>query len=275
MKSESFMENDLKVLARRIVEAQDSNAQLTPISSSTRALTMNEAYDVSWLVHEERLKSGWRAIGRKIGFTNRDMWVLFGVTQPVWSFVYDRTYEDVDATFDCPLLGLVQPRIEPEIVFCLRSVPSAAASEDEVLDCIEWMAHGIEMVQCHYPDWKFTSTDAVCDSSFHGKLFVGDKRRVSKDRAAVGAMLKACEVSLYNGRELVEVGYGRNVLGSPLSALSHLLESMQQGGSAYPLLPGEVITTGTITKAYSVRAGERWRTEIASDDFAGLTINFV
>ncbi len=236
---------------------------------------MNDAYQVSWLVHEARLKAGWRPIGRKIGFTNRDMWSLFGVSQPVWSFVYDRTYQDVDTTFDCPLLGLVQPRIEPEIVFCMRSVPSAAASEDELLDCIEWMAHGIEMVQCHYPEWKFTSTDAVCDSSFHGKLFVGAKRAVSPDHTAVGAMLKACEICLYKGGELVEVGHGRNVLGSPLSALTHLIEAIQRDGSVYPILPGEVITTGTITKAYSVQAGERWRTEIASDDFAGLTIDFV
>lgn len=269
------MQTDLQGLASRIVEAQDSRAQLAPISSSTRELSMNEAYEVSWFVHEERLKSGWRAIGRKIGFTNRDMWSLFNVTQPVWSFVYDRTYQDVDANFDCPLLGLVQPRIEPEIVFCLRSVPSEAASEDELLDCIEWMAHGIEMVQCHYPDWKFTSTDAVCDSSFHGKLFVGEKRGVSPDHAGVGTMLKACEFRLYNGSELVEVGHGRNVLGSPLSALTHLMEAIRREGSEYPILPGEVITTGTITKAYSVRAGEQWRTEIAQKKFKGLTINFV
>jgi 2-keto-4-pentenoate hydratase len=268
-------EADLQALADRIIQAQNSNSQLSTISASGRELSMHEAYKVSWLVHEERLKSGWKPVGRKIGFTNRDMWSLFGVAQPVWSFVYDRTYEEIDSTHRCPLLDLVEPKIEPEIVFCMRAAPSVGASEEEVLHCVEWMAHGIEMVQCHYPDWKFTSTDAVCDSSFHGKLLVGGKRFIPRDHPEVSAMLKTCEVSLYRGEELVEVGHGRNVLGSPLLAVSSLIEAIHREGSVYPVLAGEVITTGTITKAYSVNSGERWRTEFDQNEFPGLTIDFV
>ena len=236
---------------------------------------MHDAYEVSWLVHEERLKSGWKPVGRKIGFTNRDMWLLFGVNQPVWSFVYDRTYEEIDTTSSCRLAALFQPKIEPEIALCLRTAPAVGASENEVLDCVEWVAHGIEMVQCHYPDWKFTATDAVCDSSFHGRLFVGQKRFVQPDHAAIGALLRDCTVSLYRNGEIVEVGHGRNVLGSPLLAITSLIESIQRYGSRYPIVPGEIMTTGTMTRAYSVSVGERWRTEFEPDQFPGLTIDFV
>lgn len=268
-------ETNLHVLAAQIIQAQDNNSQLNTISSSGRELSMHEAYKVSWLVHEVRLRSGWKPIGRKIGFTNRDMWSLFGVAQPVWSFVYDRTYEEINSTCSCPLLDLVQPKIEPELVLCMRAAPSVGAGEEEVLDCVEWIAHGIEMVQCHYPDWKFTSTDAVCDSSFHGKLFVGRKRLVPRDHLEVSAMLKACEVTLYRGEERVEVGHGRNALGSPLLAVTSLIEAIHREGSVYPILPGEIITTGTITKAYSVNPREQWRTEFSQNEFTGLTINFV
>lgn len=268
-------DTELQVLAAEIILAQDNNSKVTTYSSSGRDLSMSQAYRVSWLVHEERLKSGWKSIGRKIGFTNQEMWALFGVNQPVWSFVYDKTYEEIGSTYICPLLNLVQPKIEPEIVFCLRKAPSRGASEEEILGCIEWMAHGIEMVQCHYHDWKFTSTDAVCDASFHGKLLVGRKRYILPDDANVGTLLKACEVSLYRGDELVEVGYGRNVLGSPLHAVASLIEAIYREGSVYPILPGEVITTGTITKAYSVNPHEKWRTEFRQNDFPGLAINFV
>ena len=236
---------------------------------------MHEAYEVSWRVHEERLKSGWKPIGRKIGFTNSDMWSLFGVTQPVWAFVYDRTIEVIESSVDCQWGALCQPRIEPEIALCMHAVPPVGATENEVLDCVEWMAHGIEMVQCHYADWKFTSTDAVCDSSLHGKLFLGQKQFVQPDHAQVGALLRECKVGLYRGEELVEVGYGRNVLGSPLLAIKSLMEAIQREGSRYPIVPGEIITTGTLTKAYSVNAGERWRTAFDRDDFPGLTIYFV
>ena len=236
---------------------------------------MHEAYEVSWLVHEERLKSGWKVVGRKIGFTNKEMWSLFGVTQPVWAFVYDRTYAEVGSSFRYALSDLVQPKIEPEIVLCMRGAPSDDAGEEEVLECIEWFAHGIEMVQCHYPDWKFTAADAVCDSSFHGKMFVGRRHLVPMQDSGVGGLLKEFEVGLYRNDELVEVGHGRNVLGSPLLAITSLLAAIRREGSVHPIQPGEIITTGTITKAYSVKPGERWRTGFDHAELSGLTVDFV
>jgi 2-keto-4-pentenoate hydratase len=267
--------SDLQDFATQIIEAQDRQSQLNAFSLSARKLSMHEAYQVSWLVHEKRLKEGWKPIGRKIGFTNKDMWSLFGVDQPIWSFVYDRTYEEPAPAFTCRLLDLVQPKIEPEIVLCMREAPSVGAGEAEVLACVEWMAHGIEMVQCHYRDWKFTSTDAVCDSSFHGKLFIGKKHSIRTKQDEAEALLKACEVGLYRGKELIELGRGQNVLGSPLLAVTALVEAIQREGSAYPIQPGEIITTGTMTRAYSVSAGEQWRTAFDRDAFPGLTIDFV
>jgi 2-oxo-3-hexenedioate decarboxylase len=268
----------LRSLAARILRAQDGNVQLEAISASAPALSMRDAYEVSSLVHEERLRRGWKPVGRKIGFTNRAMWAmwaLFGVAQPVWSFVYDRTCAEMAGAGSCALADLVQPRIEPEIVLGMRASPPVGAGEQAVLECVEWVAHGIEMVQCHYPGWKFTSTDAVCDAAFHGRLFVGERRAVGRDHAEVGALLKACEVRLYKGDELVEVGHGRNVLGSPLLAVASLVEALHREGSAYPILPGEVITTGTMTTAYPVSAGERWRTGFDAGEFGGLTLAFV
>jgi len=57
--------------------------------------------------------------------------------------------------------------------------------------------------------------------------------------------------------------------------VSSLLDAIGRDGTAYPIQPGEVITTGTITKAYSVTPGERWRTEFGRNEFEALTIDFV
>jgi 2-oxo-3-hexenedioate decarboxylase len=265
--------DDLSPLARQVIQAQDGCVPLSPFSSTGRRLSVHDAYEVSWLVHEHRLASGWRAVGRKIGFTNRDLWTLFGVDQPVWSFVYDRTCRDVDPQAVCELEDLFQPRIEPEIALRLRGVPRTGASEAEVLDCIEWVAHAIEMVHCHYPDWKFASTDAICDSSFHGRLLLG-KRLSPRSDGITESLLKDCQVILRRDGERVEVGFGRNVLGSPLSAVASLVEAIAREGAVHPLAPGEIITTGTLTKAYPVKAGERWETRFERDAFPGLAIAF-
>jgi 2-keto-4-pentenoate hydratase len=266
---------DLHHLAAQIVHAQDTQSTLRTFSSAGPPLSIHQAYQVSWLVHEQRLRQGWKPVGRKIGFTNKDMWTLFGVDQPVWSFVYDTTFEAVGAAFVCPLQPLVQPKIEPEIVLCLRAAPPLGANEGEVLDCVDWMAHGIEMVQCHYPDWAFTSTDAIADASFHGRLYVGDKQAVRGHRQDCKALLKTCEVALFRGPACIEVGHGHNVMGSPLLAVVSLIQALHREGSPYPIQPGEIITTGTLTKAHSVTAQEQWRTAFQQDSFAALTVDFV
>jgi 2-keto-4-pentenoate hydratase len=267
--------DDLRDIAARILAAQDGHVPLAAMSTLGARLSMQDAYRVSWRVHEARLAQGWKPVGRKIGFTNKDLWTLFGVDQPVWSFVYDRTCGDVATEIRCALGDLVQPRVEPEIVLCLREVPPVDATPARILACVEWMAHGIEMVQCHYPDWKFDSADAVCDSSFHGRLYVGPRRSPRSVPGDVEALLREHALRLYKGDALVEVGHGRNVLGSPLLALSSLLQALHRHGTPYPVLPGEIVTTGTLTKAWPVAPGERWRTEFGQQEFGGLTIDFV
>ena len=42
-----------------------------------------------------------------------------------------------------------------------------------------------------------------------------------------------------------------------------------------PLRAGEMITTGTLTRAFPVVAGERWSTEIDGFDLPGLSVEIV
>ncbi len=268
------MQYSLQDLAARILRAQDTRSLLAPFSSTGLQLSMREAYEVSLLVHEARLKIGWKPVGRKIGFTNKDMWALFGVHQPVWSFVYDATCADADEDTHCLADALVQPRIEPEIVLSLRRTPPAGASAAEVLACVDWVSHSIEMVQCHYPDWKFSAPDAVCDASFHGRLLLGERRLLDGSRSGIEEMLKTCEVSLFRDGELIETAPGRHALGSPLLAVAALVDAIALDAPGYPLQPGELITTGTLTKAYPVKPGERWQTHFGNNEFPGLNIEF-
>ena len=87
-------------------------------------MTPAEGYAAARALHERRLREGWRAVGRKIGFTNRTLWPLYGVYEPIWGIVYDRTLvRSRDGRATVPLTGLAQPRIEPEICFKLKKAP--------------------------------------------------------------------------------------------------------------------------------------------------------
>ena len=54
-------------------------------------LGMAEAYAVAAEIRARRQARGERVVGRKIGFTNTTIWPLYGVSAPMWNFVYDST----------------------------------------------------------------------------------------------------------------------------------------------------------------------------------------
>lgn len=211
---------------------------------------------------DERVKDGWRPLGRKIGFTNRRIWPIYGVYEPIWGTVFDKTLLFSKGNFcPVPLQGLSQPRIEPEICFRLKSAPRSADPE-HLASCIEWMAHAIEIVQCAQPNWKTTLAECTAQNGLHGKLIVGTPAPL----ADPSLLPKAEMILRKEGREM-DRGLGANVLDSPLLALSHLARIVE-------LQEGEIISTGTLTDAHPVSAGETWTTEIRNLDLAGLKIIF-
>jgi 2-keto-4-pentenoate hydratase len=261
------------MLAEELIRVHKYSRIVPPFTDRYPALTSQAGYAAARALHEHRLGLGWISVGRKIGFTNRTLWSRYGVFEPMWGTVYDRTL--IDAENDrasVTLAGLVQPRIEPEICFRLKAAPRTSEHE-EVLSCIEWMAHSVEIVQCHHPNWKVTIADCTADNGLHGRLVVGTSMPV-KDVNGLAEKLPGLEAKLFKGERMVDKGVGANVLGSPLLALGHLVDLLKRQPEASPLSAGEIITTGVLTDAHPVMAGETWRTELIGLPLSGLKISF-
>jgi 2-oxo-3-hexenedioate decarboxylase len=175
----------------------------------------------------------------------------------------------------CSLGKLVEPKIEPEIVFGFRAAPPAGAGLPEVLKAVEWVAHGFEIVQSHSPGWKFQAPDTVADAGLHGTLLVGPPQLVSLLGKDVAAALESFTLTLSCGDQAIETAKGSNVLGNPLSAIVHLLAVLARQPQYAPLKAGEMVTTGTVTTAQSVKAGEIWRSEVRGIALPGLSVEFL
>jgi 2-oxo-3-hexenedioate decarboxylase len=253
------------MLGDDLIRAHEEARLLPPFSKTHPGLTPEQGYAGARALHEHRLSRGWKAVGRKIGFTNRTLWERYGVREPMWGTVYDRTMIVAKENLACVnLAGLVQPRIEPEIAFKLKKAPGSA---DELPECLEWMAHACEIVQCRHPDWKVTIADCTADNGLHGRLVVGTPIPPKHlDR------LPAVEAKLFQGERLVDKGVGANVLGGPLLSLGFLVELLKKQPESPPLRAGEIITTGVLTDAHPVAPGETWRTQVTG--FPGLNIEF-
>ena len=87
--------------------------------------------------------------------------------------------------------------------------------------------------------------------------------------------LENFEISLSCNGELREVGRGPHVLRSPLIALAHLVSVLSKQPESSPLQADEIVTTGTITTAQSVRVGESWRTNLNDITLPDLAVELV
>ena len=252
------------MLSRELISLHEAPREVPPFSERYPGLTERAGYEAARALHEHRVASGWRRVGRKIGFTNRTIWPRYGVYQPIWGTVYDRTLIRAEGNrARVALAGLVNPRIEPEICFGLRATPAPG----RVFEAIEWIAHSIEIVQCHHPSWKVTLADCTADNGLHGRLIVGEPQPLPPDAES---LLPHVSVALCRGDQKIDQGVGANVLGSPLLALGHLVGLLND----QPLAAGEIISTGTLTDAHPVKPGETWSTHFSGIDLPGLTVAF-
>ena len=269
---------ELKAIAHQVKTAQDQGQFLTQITAQTNGFDVPSAYAVADLVHAMRLAEGARVVGRKIGFTNPAMWPQYGVSDPVWAHLYDTTVTYLPDTSNtpaiCSLRGFVQPKIEPEIIFHFHSAPPPGGDITAVLACIDWVAHGFEMVQSHYPGWKFQAPDAIADWGMHGRLLVGKPQAVDTLGADLQEALAAFTLALSCDGKLRETGKGANVLGNPLQAVVHLIKVLASQLPHQSLQAGELVTTGTVTSAYSVQAGQIWQTDVKGIALPGLSVAF-
>lgn len=239
-------------------------------------LEVPAAYEHALAVRALRLARGEQPRGFKVGFTNRTIWQRYGVFAPIWGSVWNTTLSFCDGEGTVDLKATAQPRLEPECVFGLRATPPARAGLQELLDSVEWIAPGFEIVQSHMKDWKFTAGDTVADSGLHARLLVGRKVPVAnlpREAGAFDALLAKARVVLRQGEKQVDAGTGANVLDGPLHALRHFVDELRNFPGAPDLQPGDVVTTGTWTDAHAVQAGETWRADFEAP-LAPLTIRF-
>jgi 2-oxo-3-hexenedioate decarboxylase len=264
-------------IADELLLALSEQRQVTPLTSRVGSFDEAYAYRVSRAVTARRLAQGERVVGRKIGFTNRTIWDEYGVHRPIHGPMYDTTVRAVAGMVsDGGLATLVEPRIEPEIILGLSAPPAEGMDAAALMGCIGWIAHGFEIVQSLFPGWVFRCEDCVAAFGLHGRLLIGPRVTISQQEAADWLpRLERFSIDLACNGSDMDHGVAGNVLGGPIHALSHLVQALAADPDAEPLQAGEMITTGTLTRAFPVHVGERWTTRLHGFDLPGMDVTFV
>lgn len=266
----------LTTLVYLLLDAKDNQRMIEPPTRRKERFGLNEGYKVYAALDRRLRKRGYQALGRKIGFTNQALWEEFRINTPIWAYIYDQTCQFADrGEAVVNLERMVAPRLEPELVLKVNDRIQSVGDEPEALiEAVDWIAIGFELVECHYPNWVFTAADTLADFGLHARLIIGERLKLDRaSRVQVCQQLETFEVKLRRESEVIATGLGSHTLGSPLKALSHLRQVIDSQSWAEPLQANEIITTGSLTTVPYLKPGENWSVEVSGLALQPLSIH--
>ena len=247
-----------RVIAAEIAAAYRDKQQIPPPSSHETGLDLVGAYAIEHELMHLRQAEGHRTVGRKVGFANKAMWRALKLDTLVWAHMYDDTVRHAGGnSASVSIANMVTPKIEPEIVFRLKTPLDGAVDAEAVLAHVESIALAFEIIDCVYPDWKFTPIDFVAAYGLHAALIVGEPLAVSEsNRTALAAQLATFTIALQKNGETIAQGSGKNSLKNPALCLGELGLAIAKHGDA--LAAGEYVSSGTLTEAQFLSPGQSY-----------------
>jgi 2-oxo-3-hexenedioate decarboxylase len=267
---------DQKTLAQELMAAHVSGEAIEiPPSARGADFDLPAAYAVEAELAQLRRATGHGTVGRKVGFANKALWRTLKLETVLWAHMYDDTVQYARNGVASLQLGHMHaPKIEPEIVFRLKKpLGSDTADPAAVLEAVEWLALGFEIVDCPFPDWKFTPADFVAAFGLHAALVVGEPRFVHPEMIAeLVDRLPTFKVTLRKNEQLVQEGSGKNSLRSPALCLGELASALSRQPNAKPLTTGELVSSGSLTDAHRIAPRETWTASVDGLDLPALTL---
>lgn len=251
---------DTDALGRRLHEAYTTAEPVAPLSAA-HDLSMAEAYAVQAAALGHRRAAGAEPVGYKLGFTNGTVQAQYGVDEPAHGRLLS------DAMLDDPAIrtaDLIEPRVEPELAFVLDEPLAGTCAVHEVLAATRAVVPVVEVVDSRM-DGEPTATDAVADNALAARLRPGE---TAADPAATDWGFEA--VQLRVDGDLRATGTGADVLGHPARAVAWLAGALADRDER--IEAGELLSTGSLTRAVPVEAGSVVTAEFGS--LGTVTVRF-
>lgn len=238
--------------AARLSEAARTLEPIAPLRDEWPGMTIDDAYDVQTAVLDAELAAGHRLVGRKIGLTSPAMQQQLGVGEPDFGWVVDHMV--VDPGRPIALDRFISPKVEPELAMRLgRTLQGPGVTIEDARAAVESVHAALEIIDSRIADWNIRLVDTVADNASCGAIVIGDALPVAvEDTAGLD-----CEFVIEG--EVVARGTGTDVLGDPVAPLAWLANLLGERGVA--LEAGQVVLTGSFTRAFPVDAGSRVRAE--------------
>src|SRR5436309_1518279 len=120
----------------------------------------------------------------------------------------------------------------------------------------------------------FSAPDTIAANGLHDALLIGLRHPIGSDAAQWQRALPNFAIDLLRDNKVIDRGRSTNVLDGPVSALRHFVGLLARDPVNPPLAAGEIVTTGTLTRAMPVTAGETWSTALQGIALDGIKLRF-
>lgn len=239
--------------AAALDRAERSRTQIGLLSLANPGMSMDDAYAVQAAWVERKLGDGRRVIGRKIGLTSKAMQAALSIDIPDSGILLDDMWFEDGATV--PPGRFIQPRIEAEIAFVMKSDLKGEVSEDDVLDATDYVQPSLEILDTRIlrvdPQTGRTRNvcDTIADNAANAGVVLGGEKIAPRavDLRWVGAL------AMKNG-EVEETGLGGGVLDHPARGIVWLSRRLAEYGDF--IRAGEVVLSGSFIRPVETRPGD-------------------
>jgi 2-keto-4-pentenoate hydratase len=268
------LSNVTSVIADEVLAIMAAPREVAPFTKRFPGYGLEDAYRIVNEIRRRREARGDRVVGRKIGFTNATAWAGYGISGPIWNYLYETT------TVDLPLIEGAFPlgdwpniRMETEVALGLCKAPEPDMTDDELLACIDWAALDFEICTSIFPGWRFEVSDAAT-TGVHVGLLIGARHSISNSPERWAEELATFSAVLSEAAGAQASGGGSRVLGSPIKALGYLVRELARYGGE-PLHAGEFVTTGTLTEALPAAPGQVWKASVQGIELSAIEVRLV
>jgi 2-oxopent-4-enoate hydratase len=233
----------------RLAAARADGVPCAPVRDVLGDVAAAYAVQSAWVA--DRVASGARVVGRKIGLTHPAVRAQLGVDEPDFGFLLDDMAYGPGTPVD--VTRLLQPKVEAEIAFVL----GADLDVDGIgpADVVGHVVAALEIVDSRIADWDITIVDTVADNASAGVFVLG-----AETAALAGVDLSACVMTMWRNNVVVSKGAGADCMGDPLRAVAWLARTARDLGA--PLRAGDVVLSGALGPVVPVVAGDVFRAEI-------------
>ena len=255
--------------AASLFAAEITGHQIGLLSRAYPNMTLDDAYAVQRALVDQRKSTGRRIIGWKIGLTSRAMQDALKIETPDSGVLFDDMQFEHGSTV--PEGRFIQPRIEAEIAFVMKSDLNGAATRQEVLDATDYVCPSLEILDTRVQRVDAetgaarTIMDTVSDNAANAGLVLGEAQHFPNAAAMrwAGSIVKRNDI-------VEETGLGAGVLDDPVTSVVWLTERLHTYGMS--LRAGDIVLSGSFVRPIEARSGDSFFADFGN--FGEVRVDF-